>query len=161
MIDAAKLEQLLTCIAQHGNVARALRDCGVPSGTFYDALHADADDLRGRYARAKELGLEGLANEMLELADNTLIGTKTKETKDGTFDETGDNVDRSKLQIDTRKWLLARLLPKKYGDRLVHAGDDENPIAFADLTDVKADLLRRFAATTAAAGTPSVDREPE
>jgi len=41
---------------------------------------------------------------------------------------TGDMVERSKLMIDTRKWLLAKLMPKKYGDRTVLAGDPDAPI---------------------------------
>ena len=34
-----------------------------------------------------------------------------------------------KLQIDTRKWLLARWLPKVYGERTTLAGDPEAPLA--------------------------------
>lgn len=31
---------------------------------------------------------------------------------------TGDMIERSKLQVDTRRWLMGRLAPKKYGDRI-------------------------------------------
>ena len=42
------------------------------------------------------------------------------------------NVERSKLQVEARKWVAARLLPKKYRDRLdlKHNDDTENPLAF-------------------------------
>jgi hypothetical protein len=49
-----------------------------------------------------------------------LLLRKVKETKDGTFKEKGDMVDRSRLQIDARKWILSKLLPKKYGDKVEH-----------------------------------------
>ena len=42
---------------------------------------------------------------------------------------TGDNVERSKLRIDTRKWLLSRLAAAEYGDRLAVGGDATNPTA--------------------------------
>lgn len=40
---------------------------------------------------------------------------------------TGDMVERSRLQIDARKWLAAKLLPNKYGEKIaidqtLHAG---------------------------------------
>jgi hypothetical protein len=37
-------------------------------------------------------------------------------------------IDRSRLGIETRKWILGRMKPKKYGDRLQLANDPENPI---------------------------------
>jgi hypothetical protein len=33
-----------------------------------------------------------------------------------------------KNRIDARKWTAMKLKPKKYGERLVHAGDAENPL---------------------------------
>ncbi len=35
---------------------------------------------------------------------------------------TADMVDRSRLQVDSRKWLLSKIMPKRYGDRLELAG---------------------------------------
>jgi hypothetical protein len=33
-------------------------------------------------------------------------------------------IQKHKLQVDTRKWLLSKLAPKKYGDTLKLAGHD-------------------------------------
>ncbi len=30
---------------------------------------------------------------------------------------------RSRLRVDTRKWLLSKALPKIYGDKLTHVGE--------------------------------------
>jgi hypothetical protein len=38
-------------------------------------------------------------------------------------------IQKHKLQVDTRKWLLSKLAPKKYGDKLEVSGDAANPIA--------------------------------
>jgi hypothetical protein len=43
------------------------------------------------------------------------------------------SVAKQRLQVDTRKWLLSKLAPKKYGDRLEVAGDPTAPLK-ADLT---------------------------
>jgi hypothetical protein len=92
------------------------------------------------YARAKEVQIEVLASEVLELSDTCRIGEKTKSTRlIGTSDgvvitlpaeevTTGDMVERARLQVDSRKWLLSKLAPKKYGDRLELAGDKEAPL---------------------------------
>ena len=67
---------------------------------------------------------------MLDLSDQCRPGVKTTTKGDGTVETVeGDMVDRSKLMIDTRKWLLSKLLPKKYGDRTVLAGDPDAPLS--------------------------------
>ena len=57
------------------------------------------------YARAKEIGFEVLADEIIDLAD-------AEENMDK------DQLRRHQLMIDTRKWLLAKLQPRKYGERV-------------------------------------------
>ena len=42
---------------------------------------------------------------------------------------TGDMVERAKLQLDARKWLLSKLRPDKYGDRTIVSGDQAAPIS--------------------------------
>jgi len=70
------------------------------------------------YTRAKEAQAELMAGEIVSIADKPLIGEVIKETKDGTFTETGDNVQRSRLMVESRKWVASKLLPKKYGDKV-------------------------------------------
>jgi hypothetical protein len=48
-------------------------------------------------------------------------------TAEGKLD--GVSVAHARLRVDTRKWLLSKLAPKKYGDKLELSGDAENPIA--------------------------------
>lgn len=42
------------------------------------------------------------------------------------FDSTA--VARNRLRMDARKWVASKLKPKKYGDKLALAGDDESPL---------------------------------
>jgi hypothetical protein len=88
---------------------------------FYGAL-AEDEELADRYARAKEVGLEAWADETLEIADE-LPPTITRTNADGEDIEVDVRLDSGFVQwqrnrIETRKWHLAKLAPKKYGDRL-------------------------------------------
>lgn len=69
--------------------------------------------------------MEAMAEEILEIADDGLNDFKQV---DGRQVVDQENINRSRLRVDTRKWLMSKLAPKKYGDRTVLAGDPENPI---------------------------------
>ena len=47
-----------------------------------------------------------------------------------------------KQRIEARKWTAMKLKPKKYGDRVVHAGDDENPVVLENNLNVFGELLK-------------------
>lgn len=60
------------------------------------------------------------ADEILEIADET--GTDLTTDDKGKVTVEHEVVARSRLRVDARKWLMARLAPKKYGDKLQHTG---------------------------------------
>ena len=72
---------------------------------------------RERYARAREAQADTLFDECLDIADD---GTNDYMSgKDGEDEKyNGDAVQRSKLRVDTRKWMASKLAPKKYGEKL-------------------------------------------
>ena len=72
-------------------------------------------EYRDKYAKAKQQQAEHLANEIINISDNT-----SSDYVDGEYGKVGNStaVQRSKLMIDSRKWLLSKLLPKKYGDKI-------------------------------------------
>lgn len=85
------------------------------------------DDIEGfaaQYARARELGYERLAEEILHIADTPLEGTTITSKEWGEERKTGDMIEHRKLQVDARKWMLAKMLPKVYGDKqqIEHSG---------------------------------------
>lgn len=87
-----------------------------------------------QYAIARENQADTLADEILHIADTPQLGMKKKILANGTVEvQEGDMLEHRKLQVDTRKWIAARLKPKKYGDRVenLHTGDPEKPIAIA------------------------------
>ena len=73
-----------------------------------------------QYTRAREAGYQKLGDELIEIADTPQIGIETKLRPDGSRETTeGDMLGHRKLQIDTRKWMLSKMLPKLYGDKIV------------------------------------------
>ena len=86
--------------------------------TVYRWIDAD-EELCQQYTRAKAAQLQILADQLVDLADTDRICRKVTEKADGSTETvTLDQTDRTKLQIDTRKWLLSKLDPKKYGDKV-------------------------------------------
>ena len=88
-----------------------------------------------------------LADEVVDLADTTRIGVKVKTNDKGEVETTeGDMVERTRLQIDARKWYAGKLAPKKYGDKLAVGGDDSmDPIRHAvDATLTPAEAYRKL-----------------
>jgi hypothetical protein len=115
--------------------------------TFYIWINEDKTRVKSeRYARARTERADMIFEEMLEISDTTKYGNTIKESeKHGTEVTKADMVAHRRLQIDTRKWVLSRMLPKKYGDRItsVHEGGDNpvkiNAVFNTDLVNVPTD----------------------
>jgi hypothetical protein len=99
---------------------KACQAAGVHQSTFNDWLNDDAA-LAVEYARAREDLIEMIATEIIEISDQD-VGVAVDGKKDWAA------VQKHKLQVDTRKWLLSKLAPKKYGDKLEVSGDAANPL---------------------------------
>lgn len=78
------------------------------------------DDFLAQYTRAKEEQADMLVEETLEIADDS-----TNDTIEGQYGpmENKEWVNRSKLRVDTRKWIASKLKPKKYGEKIEHSGE--------------------------------------
>jgi hypothetical protein len=79
---------------------KTLLALGMNTKEFWATLDGD-EALRKRYTRAKELQAENLAEEIIEIADGE-----------------SEDVQRDRLRVESRKWVAAKLLPKKYGEKL-------------------------------------------
>jgi hypothetical protein len=101
---------------------------------FEIGLSATATGLPKFTRRARRSQVEAWSDELLAIAD----------------DHSLEPNDR-RVRLDVRKWLMARLNPARYGDRVQLAGDPENPVRhvvdldLARLTEVELAALERFA----------------
>jgi len=97
-------------IEQGNSLISILRRKEFPStATFYQWLEADEDKAK-RYVRACEIRADVIFEDIIDIADHS--------DEDHT-PFTGSNVvQRDRLKIDARKWIVAKLHPKKYSDRV-------------------------------------------
>lgn len=100
----------------------------MPSRTSVFRWLAKDETFRNRYARAREIWADSEFENMMHIADTPMIGVKTKTTEDGIETTEGDMIEHRRLQVDTRKWALARMSPKKYGDSTTLKGDKDAPL---------------------------------
>jgi hypothetical protein len=123
--------------------------------TVYDWMKKDAD-LSTAIACARDMGYDAMAEDCLLIADTPMLGEEISESEspDGEDAEGNtvmkktvtikkvDMLGHRKLQIETRLKLLAKFNPKKYGDRITHGGDDENPVVIENNLNVFGELLK-------------------
>lgn len=63
----------------------------------------DVDGFAGRYARAQHIRTYGMRDEIVDITDDPQLSPEDK-----------------RVRVDTRKWVMAKTLPKEFGDRIQH-----------------------------------------
>jgi hypothetical protein len=127
-ISQEQLDALCDHIAEGPSVRSFFRDVdtSITRNRFYDWLDEHASkEQQDQYARAMRTREEGIFEDCLEIADET--GRDTKVIKRGEHEqEVADHewISRSRLRVDTRLKMLARMNPKKYGERVNQALSD-------------------------------------
>ena len=98
---------------------RAMDDKIAPSTVLKWCMDENKKDFYEQYARAREIGYMQMADDLLAIADDSRDDTTQRYTKDGEAYDVADHewINRSRLRVDTRKWLLSKALPKIYGDK--------------------------------------------
>lgn len=134
-------------IAEGESLRMVCRDEAMPDKSTVLRWLGRHEEFRAQYAQAKELGIEAIAEELFEIADdgtNDWMELTDSEGNAYGYKANGEHIQRSKLRIDTRKWYLSKIVPKKYGDKqqVEHSGQ----INHADMTEEE--LERRIAALT-------------
>jgi transposase-like protein len=116
-----KADEICARIAEGESVRTICRDENMPATeTFYRWLRKH-ESFRERYARAKEDQADALAEEILDISDDGTNDWMEKRNQEGEvtgWQVNGEAVQRSKLRVDSRKWLAGKLKPKKYGDKI-------------------------------------------
>lgn len=97
-----------------------------------------------QYARARDDQADTLADEIIAIADEQPEVIEVRDKDGNVIDHKLDSAFLAwqKNRIDARKWTAMKLKPKKYGDRVVHAGDDENPLVLENNLNVFGELLK-------------------
>lgn len=117
-------ERICSLIAQ-GNSLRAIAAMdGLPSVEAMRTWLLRHVEFAAQYTRAREAQAEHFADEIVSIADREEL----------------DPQDR-RVRIDARKWVAAKLLPKKYGDAMTLRGDKDNPLQFSTVKEMTEEQL--------------------
>lgn len=110
----SEIQQSIVTRVMDGESIRSIcSDDGMPSkATVFNWLSSDLE-FRQAYLLAKQILAEQFAEEIVEISDDA-----TNDFIDGRNGRELDqeHVQRSRLRVDSRKWLAARLAPKRWGD---------------------------------------------
>ena len=93
------IPEVLEDIQNGLSLRQAVEIHGINPSTFLKWVDGDKE-LSQQYARAREVQAEYYADEIIRIADSSQDAVK------------------GRLQVDARKWIASKLLPKKFGDRI-------------------------------------------
>lgn len=127
-------EEICSQIAQGKSLRAICRDPGMPSQNAVFTWVWQHASFHEKYARATFARTDVWAEEIIEIAEQAATFT----------DSTAVNAAR--LRVDARKWLMSRLNPRKYGDRVELAGDRDQPLTIAVVRYGEQPLIEHVAA---------------
>lgn len=107
-------------------------DGQISSTTFYEWLDDD-EDKQERYTRAGKDRANHIFEDILDIADNQ--EKDVLEDKDGNEYINHNVINRAKIRIDARKWMLGKMDPTKYADTSklqLEGGDPNKPIIWQE-----------------------------
>lgn len=137
-IFSPELAELICSRLSEGESLRSVcRDEAMPcTATVFGWLAKDKVFLE-QYARAMEARTNAMAEEILEIADDS-SGDAVRDPETGDERMDAEFVARSRIRIDTRKWLMARMAPRKYGDKVTQEISGPNGSAIkTEVTEVR------------------------
>lgn len=109
-------------IAEGESVRSIVKDEGMPSSStiFRWLLDESKKEFWEQYEKARNIQAENMFEELLDIADDGSNDWMERENKDGSTFTTlnAEAIGRSRLRVDTRKWYLSKVLPKKFGEKL-------------------------------------------
>ena len=101
-------------MASGKSLREVCRGLEIAESTVREWVIDDRDGFAAQYARARELQCEAMADEIREIADTANDAV---------------NIQAARLRVDTRKWLLSKVAPKRFGDKLAVGGaEDLGPV---------------------------------
>jgi hypothetical protein len=130
-----KADNICDQLAEGLSLREVCRQDGMPSKSMVMRWLHEHPSFRDQYTRAKDIGIEAIAEDILDIADDAKNDWMERNAEeDRGWIANGENVRRSQIRIDARKWLLSKLAPKKYGDKLdlKHSGSIATPRELSD-----------------------------
>lgn len=126
-----KADRICAHLAAGRSLRSICKDDDMPSLETVFRWLREKPDFNEQYGRAREAQADAIFDETIDIADDgTNDWVATNDPENPGYRLNGENVQRSRLRIDTRKWMAGKLRPKVYGDKLTQeiSGPDGAPI---------------------------------
>lgn len=122
--------RILTRIMDGESLRTICLDDDMPTRSTVHLWLAKHQDFSDQYAIARDRQADTIFDEILDIADDGSNDWMEKRDDEGAslgWKENGEAIARSRLRVDTRKWMAGKLRPKKYGDKfeVEHSGLDK------------------------------------
>lgn len=130
--DQQIADEVCARLAEGASLRKACREIGCGVQTILDWTVAN-EAFGGQYAQARARGYQLLADEIIEISDDSVHDTSTDDKGNVVVNQ--EVVARSRLRVDSRKWMLSKMLPKVYGERTEHAVDLTVRRSATEMTD--------------------------
>jgi hypothetical protein len=111
-------------LLEGGTLEKACDSVGISFVTFWRWTESNPE-FSNMYARARKLKASKMFEEIVKISDDL--------TRDKFVDERGDErpdhaaIARARLRVDTRKWIMSKVLPKLYGDDILPESEKTEP----------------------------------
>lgn len=132
-------------ISEGEPLIRICRDADMPhASTVHEWVVDNLDGFAVRYMRARKLGAELMFERAMEVALRTTNDAVVRYNRDGNpyAEIDGFSVQRAKLIIDTLKWSLSKIYPKRYGELSEKKEDEEIEQQRAQVKPIRKQLTR-------------------
>lgn len=130
------MDDIIDWLSEGKTLRSFCRQPGMPAfRTVYNWCDKN-EEFIARFVRARDVGHDMIAEETLELADER---PESVVDNNGVSKIDSGYVQWQKMRIEQRLKLLAKWNPRKYGDKTIHSGDVDNPIAITEVRRVIVD----------------------
>lgn len=129
-------DMICSRLSEGESLRSVCKDPEMPVASTVFAWMRKYEEFSKQYARAKEEAADAMFEEIQDIADDGTNDWMEVNNQDGDcvgWKINGEALQRSRLRVDTRKWMMSKMKPKKYGDKIQteHSGKVE----YTGLTD--------------------------
>jgi hypothetical protein len=114
-------EEICARLSAGESLKSICRDPGMPPfSTVQGWARTNHCGFTALYDCARELQAQTFADELIDIADDGMNDWVRRENERGgvSYVLNKEHIARSRLRLEARQWVISKILPKKYGDKL-------------------------------------------
>jgi len=119
-------DKICEMVVEGKSLIKISKELNFNIASFFRWLREEKD-FCDKYTRAKVEQADTLIEEILDIADCSKFDKTTDEN--GRVITDHEHIARSRLRVDTRKWVAGKMRPKKYGEKLMLDDDTQKLLA--------------------------------